>query len=397
MSMLKKIYLLNILFLFPMWMSKTIQPLYWNIEGKLSLFSASYVAMAVAGTFSLIYAGMIRKAGIRNALLLGYLFYGAGLILRAYPLNFTVAVLTGVIAGIGASVTGLALKGLILEVREEKRKQVILQTGNISTLSQSLGALISGLLVSLLALFFKDGYQQTLIVTGLITVAGTLFLPYEKEIRKAESVNIVKKIPAWEAFRTVNKKLYASIFFAFFVHGACWAVIIPLVPVYLKNLALSPGEIGSVISLGVISGFLLKNLYVFLCKNAGKNYSLVIFTVLTCCSLFISFRLLGLNESLLYSVSIVAFYMFRTVLLMIIDMKEVEIANKGHSMAVFGIRQTAFLTGDVAGGIAMPYLYKGMILANHSLVFIMLILFASFMIVSCSKLSERKEWNETLS
>ncbi len=378
-----------------MWMSKTIQPLYWNIEGKLSLFSASYVAMAVAGTFSMIYASMIRKAGIRNALLLGYLFYGAGLILRAYPVNFSVAVLTGVIAGIGASVTGLALKGLILEVREEKRKQVILQTGNINTLSQSLGALISGLLVSLLAVFFKDGYQQTLIVTGFITVVGTFFLPSEKEIKKVESVSAGKKISAREAFRAVNKKLYTSIFFAFFVHGACWAVIIPLIPVYLKNIALSPGEIGLVISLGVVSGFLLKNIYIFLSKNAGRNYSLAVFTALTCFSLYVSFRFLGLNESLLYSISIVTFYMFRTVLLMLIDMKEVEIANKGNSMAIFGIRQTAFLTGDVAGGIAMPYLYKEMILANHSLIFIMLILFASFMIVSCSKLSERKEWNET--
>lgn len=224
---------------------------------------------------------------------------------------------------------------------------------------------------------------------------GTFFLPSEKEIKKVESVSAGKKISAREAFRAVNKKLYTSIFFAFFVHGACWAVIIPLIPVYLKNIALSPGEIGLVISLGVVSGFLLKNLYIFLSKNAGRNYSLAVFTALTCFSLYVSFRFLGLNESLLYSISIVTFYMFRTVLLMLIDMKEVEIANKGNSMAIFGIRQTAFLTGDVAGGIAMPYLYKGMILANHSLIFIMLILFASFMIVSCSKLSERKEWNET--
>ena len=120
--MRNKIYLMNALFLFPMWMSKTLQPLYWDLENKLDLFSASYVSMAIAGTFSLLYAGIVRKLGIRTGLIIGYVFYAVGLILRAYPVNLTVAILTGLIAGIGASVTGLALKGLLLEIKEEKRK-----------------------------------------------------------------------------------------------------------------------------------------------------------------------------------------------------------------------------------------------------------------------------------
>lgn len=81
--MRNQIYILNILFLLPMWMSKTIQPVFWDMQGKLSLFSASYVAMAIAGALSVAYAGIIKRMGLTGALTAGFLLYALGLVLRA--------------------------------------------------------------------------------------------------------------------------------------------------------------------------------------------------------------------------------------------------------------------------------------------------------------------------
>ncbi|MCY2037396.1 MFS transporter [Klebsiella pneumoniae] len=393
--MRNKIYLMNALFLFPMWMSKTLQPLYWDLENKLDLFSASYVSMAIAGTFSLLYAGIVRKLGIRTGLIIGYVFYAVGLILRAYPVNLTVAILTGLIAGIGASVTGLALKGLLLEIKEEKRKNVMLQTDNIYTLSQSLGAMAAGVLVSALSFMSGHGYQQALIITGLLTLSAVIFIPkLEKHSMAVPHKSYDMKVKK-NSFSN-NRMLYSAIFLAFFIHGACWAVVLPLIPVYLKNSGISATWIGITISAGVIAGLLLKNIYIYFNKQSGSTLSLSLFTLLTCLSISLSFHLFGAGAAIFYASSIVLFYMFRTVLSLIIDFIEVDIAGKGNAMSVFGIRQTAFLCGDVAGGIAMPFLYKNGFLENHTLIFSLAVILASFLVASCSKLSEKLAWKETL-
>ncbi|HFZ8993023.1 TPA: sugar MFS transporter [Citrobacter freundii] len=394
--MRNRIYILNLLFLFPMWMSKTLQPLFWEMEGKLFLFSASYVAMAIAGTFSLWYANLIRRSGIKRGLVLGFLLYGAGLILRAYPVNFPLAILTGLIAGIGASVTGLALKGLILEIDEEKRKSVILQTDNIYTLSQSLGAMAAGLLVSILALFMNNGFQWSLVITGLLTISALTCIPNHSQLAShslpetsLQKTQIRYSFPA-------NKILYSTIFIAFFINGACWAIFLPLIPIYLKGLNMTPAQIGLVISGGVIAGFLLKNIYIIINKHAANNISLGVFTVLTASAISLSFLFFGRGDGVLFGISIIAFYMFRTVLALIIDLIEMHIAGRGNAMSVFGIRQTAFLSGDVAGGIAMPFFFKSGVLIPHVLLLVSMIAIASFLIASCAKLSEKHVWKATL-
>ncbi|WP_048993695.1 MFS transporter [Klebsiella pneumoniae] len=393
--MRNKIYLLNALFLFPMWMSKTLQPLYWELEDKLNLFSASYVSMAIAGTFSIIYAGIVRKLGIRTGLIIGYVFYAAGLILRAYPVNLTVAILTGFIAGIGASVTGLALKGLLLEIKEEKRKKVILQTDNIYTLSQSLGALAAGVMVSALALISGPGYQQALIITGLLTLSSVIFIP-KLEKHSLAVPNKSSEFKDEKYSFSNNRMLYSAIFLAFFIHGASWAIVLPLIPVYLKDSGMSASWIGATISAGVIAGLILKNLYISFNKQSGSMLSLGVFTLLTCLSVSLSFHLLGSGVAMLFAGSVVVFYMFRTVLSLIIDLIEVDIAGKSNAMSVFGIRQTAFLCGDVAGGIAMPFIYKHGFIGNHTLLFSLTVILASFLVASCSKLSEKLAWKETM-
>lgn len=391
--MRNSVYILNILFLLPMWMSKTIQPIYWEMQGKLSLFSASYVAMALAGALSVAYIGIIRRMGLTTALTIGFLLYALGLVLRAYPINTGVAILTGLIAGIGASVTGLSLKALILETPPAERDTVVLHTDNINTVSQSLGTLISGLLVTAVALFSNEGYRYALMITGLLTTLALLFIPRNL----AFSANVVKnqgtndKPSSWQLFQ-LNRSFYSLLFASFFLNGTCWAVIIPLVPIYLKTLHLPVSTVGMVIAAGIVMGLVIKNLYIWLFGRSGKSTSLLVVTFLTIVPLYLSFVFLGYSSTLLYSLSIVGFYAFRTLHSLLLSMIEIGMASQQNAMMVLSLRQTAFLSGDIFGGIAMPVLHNSGLLVQHPSLIVIVIALASVLIISCTRLSEDRQW-----
>ncbi|MGC0787415.1 MFS transporter [Pantoea agglomerans] len=391
--MQKRIYLLNALFLFPMWISKTLQPLFWAGEGKLSLFSLSYVAMAVAGSLSIFYSSLIVKTGIRSALLIGYALYGTGLIMRAYPHNAFLAILTGLTAGIGASVTGITLRALLLEIDDVNRKKAVLHTDNISTLSQSFGAMLSGLLVSFVSFYFHDGYQISLWITGLLAMSSVLFVP---KTGYKDNFSVHKKGGNSLPLKKKPDTITTFIFIACFAQGLCWAVLIPLVPIYLKDMGYSINYVGVILSSGVALGFILKNTYVSLTKKYNINNSLMLFTFLSSISVFLSMWLLSERMKLYFAIAIIAFYTFKATMSLILNFIEMNIAEKGRAHSVFGIRQTAFLTGDIAGGILMPFVYNHNILTRYSLIVPVLLLIASALIKKCDKLAERKEWSQVL-
>ncbi|WP_410009514.1 MFS transporter [Pantoea agglomerans] len=391
--MQKRIYLLNALFLFPMWISKTLQPLFWAGEGKLSLFSLSYVAMAAAGSLSIFYSSLIVKTGIRSALLIGYALYGTGLIMRAYPHNAFLAILTGLTAGIGASVTGITLRALLLEIDDVNRKKAVLHTDNISTLSQSFGAMLSGLLVSFVSFYFHDGYQISLWITGLLAMSSVLFVP---KTGYKDNFSVHKNGGNSLPLKKKPDTITTFIFIACFAQGLCWAVLIPLVPIYLKDMGYSINYVGVILSSGVALGFILKNTYVSLTKKYNINNSLMLFTFLSSISVFLSMWLLSERMKLYFAISIIAFYTFKATMSLILNFIEMNIAEKGRAHSVFGIRQTAFLTGDIAGGILMPFVYNHNILTRYSLIVPVLLLIASALIKKCDKLAERKEWSQVL-
>jgi hypothetical protein len=80
--------------------------------------------------------------------------------LRAFLINIKIALTSGIIAGLGASIVGLALKKLIIEIDATVRDKVILHSKNIFAISQSLGAVLSGALVSIVGIFSTDSYKS---------------------------------------------------------------------------------------------------------------------------------------------------------------------------------------------------------------------------------------------
>ncbi|MGJ7976651.1 MFS transporter [Providencia hangzhouensis] len=374
--MIYKIYFFYFFFLFPMWISKTLQPIYWEQQAQLTLFSISYVMMAIAGACSLLYAKGLSRFGTKTGLIVGFLLYGCGLVLRAYP------------TGMGASIIAIALKSLIFNIDKQEQNKVLLHTDNLSTIAQSLGAFIAGGLVTILSIIDQTPYRSALLISGVMVLIAIVAIPSLK-IPKTEKPLVKKGSQKGTSFFHFLNKADLVLFIAFILSGTSWALILPIIPVYLKNMHFSDANVGLVMSLGIISGLVLKNLFMFIFSDKDKPISLLVFSVLCMLMLYGMFWSIKYGSPVIFAISIIAMYMFRTVCSLLINLVEMEIARKGNAEHIFGLIQTAFLTGDIFGGIALPYVYESGFLVNYPLVIIIFILLSNILIYSCAKTSAK--------
>lgn len=367
-----------------MWISKTLQPIYWEQQAQLTLFSISYVMMAIAGACSLLYAKGLSQIGTKHGLMVGFFLYGGGLVLRAYPTGMAIAVTSGLMAGMGASIIAIALKSLIFNIDKQEQNKVLLHTDNLSTIAQSLGAFIAGGLVTILSIIDQTPYRSALLISGVMVLIAIVAIPSLK-IPKTEKPLVKKGSQKNTSFFPFLSKADLILFIAFIISGASWALILPIIPVYLKNMHFSDTNVGLVLSLGVITGLVLKNLFMFIFSDKDKPISLLVFSGLCMLMLYGMFWSIKFSSPIVFAISVIAMYMFRTVCSLLINLVEMEIARKGNAEHIFGLIQTAFLTGDIFGGITLPYAYESGFLVNTPLVIIIFILISNILIYACAK------------
>jgi hypothetical protein len=100
----------QLLFFGGMWLSKTVQPLYFAQQHALDRFGAGYSAMALAGASSFLVGLLQDRWGSRGVLTVGTLLYAVGLALRVYYGSMLIAVLSGIVPGLGASTVLVGLR-----------------------------------------------------------------------------------------------------------------------------------------------------------------------------------------------------------------------------------------------------------------------------------------------
>src|SRR5580658_6004803 len=80
----RQMVVFNLLFFTGMWLSKTVQPLYFQAHGRLEYFGLSYSAMAVAGTIAFVAGTIGDRIGYGVTLRLGAALYAVGMALRVF-------------------------------------------------------------------------------------------------------------------------------------------------------------------------------------------------------------------------------------------------------------------------------------------------------------------------
>ena len=130
-----------------MWMSKTVQPLFFASEGKLGYFGLSYAVMAVAGAASVVVGYLSDWLGIRCVIQLGSLLDSAAPLLASSRAPSGLLT-SGALAGVGVSRPARAFALGAKASNAGDRSPVVAVRLMVTNVGTALGALIAGFLLA---------------------------------------------------------------------------------------------------------------------------------------------------------------------------------------------------------------------------------------------------------
>ncbi len=176
----RRVAVFTLLFFIGMWLSKTVHPLYFERHGHLVAFGLSYTAMAVAGTMSVFVGRLADRWGPRLVMVLGSVLYSAGMTLRVFHDSPTIAVVSGVVGGLGASSVFVALRmWTLLNADESQRPGVISRREFMNQAGMALGTGSAGALVTVIGSGDR-GYVGVLLLAAGFVLATLAFIPPSK-------------------------------------------------------------------------------------------------------------------------------------------------------------------------------------------------------------------------
>lgn len=355
----------NLFFKFSMYISKAVHALWFDMNDSLSNYGLSYSAMAFAGIFSF-YIG--KKTGHfkpQKVIQCGLILYSIGLFLRIFPNNSVVAIISGFISGIGASVVMLLIRVWIVGIGNDEERSAIVSLKEFADgVGSSVGMLFAGFLVWILSLFFQNATPITLFFAGVLCLITVFFVPNIKspaeetgELQKTKSENI-----------KYNKILFVGTIIFGFIMGASVSLFSPYLPVILSKQGLDVSVIGIVLTiLGLLSTY-------FASLFSGKKTSKYKEYIFIFCEILVGLStvLLIINMQFLYLLIILicrAFFLNGSVISQ--ELMELDMYPKDQVSYFYGISQTSYFIGDSLGGLAGGNLYASDL--KHTLIFFFII------------------------
>jgi MFS family permease len=348
----------QVLFYALMWISKTAHILFFEKSGAMFTFGAAYSAMALVGYFSFVVGYLADTYGFRKVLLSGGALYSIGLLMRIYSVNLPVAIVSGLIAGAGASCILCAVRIWMLELStEETTAQMVGVKSATSSFGTAIGCALAGMLPTL---FPSDNALQAILIFAGVGMAVLTVIFYFK----GPKIDIARSATRAEfplknirnLFRDF-KGLSSMTLILGVTTGFYVSFISPYLPVIMKDKGLSLLSIGiSTGAFALIRFFIDPFIGQFVEKK--KDQSLQIF-------LMAEILIALITASLLWSISKEAFVLllvFRSASLGLSAIAEevlwIRTFPKNKMGLFFGLSQSGFFLGDFFGGLANGYLYK---------------------------------------
>lgn len=386
MQKVKIIYFYTFFFM-GMWISKTVQPIYWNHQDVINFFGWSYAAMACTGILTFLYSKLIDQFGINKTVIFGAIFYSLGLFLRAYPLNLELAILSGSFSGIGAGSAMLAIRFWFLAYEDEQeRQEIISYTSMINTFVQGFGVFISGWIVVMLQLFNLNGYKEALIIAAFLILFVVIYLPKEPE--NLEESAQKKRQKSVLKFILKNKRISFITGLCRFVSGFYITLIIPLLPLYLQEMDMKITNISLTLSIGLILSLMLQFLYGKKIPIKYLDFYYLIFSIGLGISVFTYFH--DMTYETVAIISIILFSIFRAMTSMLFTSVELKIIPRESISYIFIITQTTFLLGEILGGSLSSYFYLNKYLIHYSWIVAIIIIINSYIFIYGIKNGRKK-------
>ena len=347
----------QVFFFAVMWTSKTLHPIYFESSGALANFGLSYSCMALAGYFSFLTGSFTDRMGSSKSLAIGSMLYSIGLFARAYPDSKSIALVSGLIAGVGASMTLNSLRLWMLEeaTSENKARWVGLKSST-AALGTAIGCTLAGLLPTLR--FFPVPIKVLLMsaATALFLVGFTIFIFSHRK----QSIQSVKKASPLQSIKKVfieHRRLAIFTSIIGTLTGFYVSFVSPYLPLIMKEKGLSLESIGLSIGIFSLARFFLDPIIArWIEKN--KSESLKIF-------LISEFAILLVTGFFAFAVSkeiFVGFLILRSIALGFSAISEellwIQKFPREIVGLLFGLNQSSFFLGDFLGGLVNGSLFQ---------------------------------------
>lgn len=333
-----------------MWVSKTVHPLWFDQNQALENFGISYAAMAAAGASSFLLGKLISKVPLRLAMFIGCALYTIGLGLRIFP-SLPLAILSGVISGIGASTSLICLSSWPFEHEEERNRNRLF---SYSLLSSNLAR---GVVVTATGLLFfgpsftESSLQMLLLVSAMMPIAAFFLLYQAIPTFKAPPRRTGATHPPDQT--SANQTLYMLAIYSL-VSGLTVSFVLPYLPILLTKQGLSEGT--TVTTLGLCSVIVVLTQPILL-QLVARNNMRMVFSV-SIAILAISTALLAWDGWIVIFIIWVGIRFVAANSVMYAQRTlEMQLIHKDMAQNGMGTLQSAFLFGDMLGGGVSGFLW----------------------------------------
>ncbi|WP_432114601.1 MFS transporter [Streptomyces sp. S1] len=350
----RRVAAFTLLFFAGMWLSKTVHPLYFERHGHLVAFGLSYTAMAIAGTMSVFVGRLADRWGPRPVMALGSVLYSAGMALRVFHDSPALAVVSGVVGGLGASSVFIALRTwTLLNADESQRPGVISRREFMNQAGMALGTGSAGALVTVIGSGDR-GYVAVLLLAAGFVLATLALVPPSRPHVPAGADKEAADSPRLRDVFTRHRSMALGVAGLGLLMGFYVSLLSPYLPLLLADRGVPLAWVGVVLAVASIVRLAAASVAG---RYLRERSPLAVFLISEACCAATTLVLAVAAGPWIAAVALAlrgAFLLGATVSQELLQLNAFPTALAG---VFFGLTQSAFLAGDSLGGALGGLLY----------------------------------------
>lgn len=361
------------IFYFSMGCSKYAQVLFFQQNGNLLNYSLSYSAMAISGSLSFIVSNRLVKWSLRKIILFFCPIYAVGMFLRVIPNSSLVAMLSGIIAGLGASVCLLVVRSWIYfesDSHPQDKNLLVSSRYSIMQLAIMIATIISGIFIN----WFDSQNRIYIIIIGLssLLMLGISFMPNIPTGNvQRDSKKVIINLPE-------NKATGIFYFGSVALLGLTSALVDPIVPAILRQSGFRVSQVTFWTTLFTIATVVTSLIYQSFSHSSKSNLKFILNQVIIGLTMVIvaTFKIISATQLIvsfiIMSVCIAGFFIFK-------ELMEYDMFPKNETFIYLALGQSGFLVGDAIGSPIGTTIYEQLGLNAVLLTFGILSLMCGFL------------------
>jgi MFS family permease len=337
-----------------MWLSKTLQPLWFDQRGDLPNFGVSTTAMAVAGLSAFWAHRIVGRRSIPAVLAASCALYGVGMALRVFTGSVWVAVASGAIAGLGASTFLAAVRIDVARQPEERQRTAATRREGAVQVGTVAGTLLAALLLAVIGRSLWIGLLAAPVLLVLAAAAGGRVPGRTTADTEVETDGGGEAaVPADQTTGGRTRRDRVRVVAVWAARGFGASILIPYIPLLLEDRGVARAGIGVVLAAAALGRLLALRAVPAVDRRVGSR------AAAGTSELLLAALTLALVPSLGPIVVVIVVLLRYAVMTFATVTQDLVLFTMGSSVSLVGAAQASFLVGDAGAGLIAPHLWSG--------------------------------------